>query len=174
MFLRNLLPNQYVKSIQDITASELIRQGIRGIITDLDNTLVEWHREEATPEVKAWIAQMREAGIQVTVVSNNNQARVFRFCQPLGVSYIWSARKPTSRAFLRAVKEMNVPIEQTVVVGDQIFTDILGGNRLGFHTILVVPVSETDGFFTRFNRTLERFVLRWMRKKGMITWENKS
>jgi len=60
------------------------------------------------------------------------------------------------------------------VIGDQLFTDVLGGNRLGFHTILVVPVAQTDGFWTRFNRRMERVALYWMRKKGMISWKTES
>lgn len=172
--LQKLMPDQYVESIFSITADRLHNQKIRAIITDLDNTLVEWDRAEATPEVMSWLEGLRDAGIQVTVLSNNARGRVERFCHPLGVHFIWSARKPTGRAFRRAVEEMNVSIAETVVIGDQLFTDVLGGNLLGFHTILVVPVASTDGFFTRFNRRLERIALYWMRKKGMITWKEKT
>lgn len=174
MFLEKLMPDEFVESIHEIEIESLLRRNIRAVITDLDNTLVEWDRPLATPEVEAWLSRLREAGIQVTVVSNNNRQRVKHFCEPLGIRFIWAARKPRSQAFLRAVKEMDVPIAQTVVIGDQLFTDVLGGNRLGFHTILVVPVASTDGFFTRFNRQLERIALYRMRKKGMITWKEKS
>ncbi|UFJ38900.1 YqeG family HAD IIIA-type phosphatase [Brevibacillus humidisoli] len=174
MFLRKLMPNEFVESIHDINMEDLRSRQIRAIITDLDNTLVEWDRPLATPEVERWFAEMRQAGIQVTVVSNNKQERVLTFCQPLGVNFIWAARKPTSQAFIRAVEKMNVRIEETVVIGDQLFTDVLGGNLLGFYTILVVPVTDTDGFWTRFNRWLERVALYWMRRKGMISWKNKS
>jgi HAD superfamily phosphatase (TIGR01668 family) len=174
VFLEKLMPNQFVETIHDIDINALRERNVRAVITDLDNTLVEWDRADATPEVIQWFERLRQAGIQVTVVSNNNQSRVLRFCQPLGVRFIWAARKPTNQAFLRAVREMNVTIEETVVVGDQLFTDVLGGNLLGFHTILVVPVAETDGFWTRFNRRLEKLALYWMEKKGMISWRNKS
>lgn len=172
--LEKLMPDQYVESIFSITADRLHKQKIRAIITDLDNTLVEWDRVDATPEVMSWLEGLREAGIQVTVLSNNNRERVERFCHPLGVRFIWSAKKPTGAAFRRAVEEMKVSVEETVVVGDQLFTDVLGGNLLGFHTILVVPVAQTDGFFTRFNRRMERVALYWMRKKGMISWKEKT
>lgn len=174
VFLKKLIPDEFVESIYDINIEQLRARDIRAIITDLDNTLVEWNRPLATPEVERWFASLREAGIQVTVVSNNNQQRVLTFCQPLGVNYIWAARKPTNRAFLRAVREMDVRVEETVVIGDQLFTDVLGGNRLGFYTILVVPVSQTDGFWTQINRWLERIVLHWMRRRGMISWKNKA
>jgi HAD superfamily phosphatase (TIGR01668 family) len=173
VFLEKLVPNQFVTTIHEIDIDFLKQRNIRAVITDLDNTLVEWDRAHATPEVESWFARLREAGLKVTVVSNNTEERVCAFCQPLGVRYICSARKPSNRAFLRAVREMNVGIEETVVVGDQLFTDVLGGNRLGFYTILVMPVSDTDGFWTRINRRLEQFAFHWMQKKGMISWKNK-
>ena len=67
---------------------------------------------------------------------------------------------------------MNVKKEETVVIGDQLLTDVLGGNRGGFHTILVVPVAQTDGIATKFNRMVERKILNWFRKKGMLQWED--
>lgn len=174
VFLEKLMPNQFVESIYHIDIDQLKRNKIRAIITDLDNTLVEWDRPFATPEVEDWLTRLREAGIQVTVVSNNSQERVDRFCSPLGIGFICAARKPTNRAFLQAVRQMNVTIAETVVIGDQLFTDVLGGNRLGFHTILVVPVAQTDGFWTRFNRQLERVALYWMDRRGMISWKRKA
>ncbi len=171
--LEKLMPNQYAESIFSIDIDELLKHQIRAIITDLDNTLVEWDRPQATPEVQMWFNRLREAGIQVTVISNNSHARVHSFCDPLGVTFIASARKPTGQAFMRAIKAMNVSVEETVVIGDQLFTDVLGGNLLGFHTILVVPVASSDGFWTRFNRQMERVALYWMRRKGMISWKER-
>ncbi|MDR7318548.1 YqeG family HAD IIIA-type phosphatase [Brevibacillus nitrificans] len=174
MFLQKLVPNQYVDSIHHIDIDQLKRNNVRAVITDLDNTLVEWDRPEATPEVVNWLKRLHDAGIQVTVVSNNGLSRVERFCKPLNIGFICAARKPTNRAFLQAVRQMNVTIAETVVIGDQLFTDVLGGNRLGFHTILVVPVAQTDGFWTRFNRRMERVALIWMERKGMVSWRRKA
>ncbi|CAM3447023.1 YqeG family HAD IIIA-type phosphatase [Brevibacillus invocatus] len=174
VLLQKLMPSQFVDSIHHIDIEQLKQRNIRAVITDLDNTLVEWDRPLATPEVERWLARMRDAGIQVTVVSNNNQERVQRFCQPLQIAFICAARKPTNKAFLQAVRQMGVTVEETVVVGDQLFTDVLGGNRLGFHTILVVPVAQTDGFWTRFNRRMERVALYWMERKGMVSWKSKA
>jgi HAD superfamily phosphatase (TIGR01668 family) len=114
---------------------------------------------------------MKEHGIQVTVVSNNNEQRVKDFADPLGIPFIHSARKPLVRAFKRALTKMNLRAEEVVVIGDQLLTDVLGGNRVGLHTILVVPVARTDGFMTRFNRKIERRIMRNMKKKGLINWE---
>ncbi|WP_324603078.1 YqeG family HAD IIIA-type phosphatase [Calidifontibacillus oryziterrae] len=169
--LKLFLPDEHVKDIFKIKAEELKKRGIKGVITDLDNTLVEWDRPEATPELKKWFQEMKEQGIIITIVSNNNQERVKQFSDPIGVDYIYEARKPMGRAFRKALKDMKLKKEEIVVVGDQLLTDVLGGNRSGMHTILVVPVAQTDGFFTRINRKIERSILNYMRKKGMIYWE---
>jgi uncharacterized protein len=170
--LNNFLPDQHVKSIFEITPESLKEKGVKGIITDLDNTLVEWDRPSATPDLIQWFENMKNNDILVTIVSNNNEERVKLFADPLITPYIYRARKPMTKAFNRAVKDMGLKKEQTVVIGDQLLTDVFGGNRGGFHTILVVPVAKTDGLVTRFNRTVERRILNWFRKKGKLNWED--
>ena len=172
--LKLFLPDEHVKSIFEITPKELINRGIKGIITDLDNTLVEWDRENATPQLIEWFKEMKDHGIIVTIVSNNHEKRVMAFSDPLNVPFVFKARKPMGRSFRKALQNMNLKKEEIVVIGDQILTDVFGGNRSGLHTILVVPVAQTDGFFTRFNRRLERRILSWMKRKGMIDWEEKT
>lgn len=168
------MPNEYVDSVFDISPEKLKNQGIKAIITDLDNTLVEWDRKNATPRLMEWIESMQKNEILVTIVSNNNQLRVAAFSDPIGVPFIYNARKPMGRAFRRAIKDMNVKTEETVVIGDQLLTDVLGGNRNNLYTILVVPVAKTDGFFTRINRMIERRLLKFFKRKNMIQWEDKQ
>ncbi|MRG86668.1 YqeG family HAD IIIA-type phosphatase [Salinibacillus xinjiangensis] len=169
--LKRFLPNEHVKTVFEVTPEELKEKGINGIITDLDNTLVAWDQKDATPEIIEWFKLMKDHGIQVTVMSNNNEERVRHFSKPLDIPFIYKARKPLSRAFRKAQKAMNLPKDQIVVVGDQLLTDVLGGNSAKFYTILVVPVVKTDGVVTKFNRRIERMLLNWFRKKGLITWE---
>nr|WP_082820578.1 YqeG family HAD IIIA-type phosphatase [Fictibacillus phosphorivorans] len=169
--LKHFLPDQHVQNILDITPEMLVERGVKGIITDLDNTLVEWDRPEATPELIEWFTSIKEKGILITIVSNNTQHRVKSFSDPVGIPFIYSARKPMTKAFKRALKDMKLKNEEVVVIGDQLLTDVLGGNRLGLHTILVVPVASSDGFWTRFNRKIERIILSWMKRKGMLHWE---
>lgn len=172
--LKSFLPNQQVKDVFQIKPDTLKEQGIKAIITDLDNTLVEWDRAQATPKLIKWFELMQENGIKVTVVSNNNEDRVKRFAEPLNIPFIFQARKPMGRAFKRAIREMDVKREEAVVVGDQLLTDVLGGNRSGFYTILVVPVAQTDGFITKFNRKVERRIMDFFKRKGMIQWEEEK
>lgn len=170
--LKKFLPDQHVKSIFDITPESLKAMGVKAIITDLDNTLVEWDRPNATPNLIKWFEEMKKHNIIVTIVSNNNEERVKAFSDPLNIPFIFQARKPLARAFNKALKQMGTTKDETVVIGDQLLTDVLGGNRSGLHTILVVPVASTDGFVTKFNRLVERRILNWFRKKGMIVWED--
>lgn len=171
--LNRFLPNEHVKSIYDIQPEALKTRGIKGIITDLDNTLVPWDVENATPEVEQWLQLMKEHDINVTILSNNNMDRVKAFSDPLGTPYVYSARKPLGSAFKKVAKEMNLKKEQIVVIGDQLLTDVLGGNSAGFYTILVVPIVESDAKITQFNRRIERMLLRYFRSKGKINWEDK-
>lgn len=169
--LKKFLPAEYVKNVFHITPEKLKKQGIKGIITDLDNTLVEWDRPEATPEIIEWLKAMKEADILVTIVSNNHDPRVKLFCEPLGIPFVSRARKPLRSPFIKALDMMGIKKEEAVVIGDQLLTDILGGNRKGLHTILVAPVATSDALITRFNRMTERRIMGNLRRRGLITWE---
>ncbi|MFD0715037.1 YqeG family HAD IIIA-type phosphatase [Paenibacillus sp. GCM10027626] len=167
MFER-LLPHMRVNTIYDIDLQALKKRGIRGIITDLDNTLVGAKEPLATPELVRWLDDVRDSGFKVVIVSNNNRTRVSKFAEPLNLTYIHAARKPANKAFRKALSLLELPAEQTVVIGDQMMTDVLGGNRMGLQTILVNPVSPGDeGVMTRVNRRLEKIALARLRKKGL-------
>lgn len=170
--LKHFLPDEHVKSVLDITPDDLKNKGMKGIITDLDNTLVEWNRPQATPQLIRWFENMRKNHIHVTIVSNNKERRVKSFSDPLQIPFIFRAKKPLGRAFLQAAERMGIKKEEAVVIGDQLLTDVFGGNRSGFHTILVVPVAQNDGIATKLNRLVERRLLNWFRKKGLIQWED--
>lgn len=169
--LKKFLPNQHVKSIFEIRPEMLKKRGISGIITDLDNTLVPWDVKEATQEVVQWFNLMKEHNIKVTIISNNNEERVKIFSDPLEMPFVSRAKKPLGHAFRAAAREMDLKKEQIAVIGDQLLTDILGGNRVGLHTILVVPIVQSDAKITRINRSIERRILNYFRKKGKINWE---
>lgn len=168
------IPSEFVKSVFHITPEMLKEKGVKAIITDLDNTLVEWDRPDATPKLIEWFTGMQAAGIQVTIVSNNNELRVKSFADPLGIPFIYRARKPLGKAFKKALSMMSVKKEEVVVIGDQLLTDVFGGNRLKLHTILVIPVAKSDGFVTKFNRMVERKIFKYLDKKGQVTWEEEA
>jgi HAD superfamily phosphatase (TIGR01668 family) len=165
-------PKKRVASFADIDIQALRRAGIRGIITDLDNTLVQSRAPQANAAVIAWFERLQAEGFKVVVVSNNNYRRVAKFCAPLAIPFIHAARKPTSRGFKKSLKLLGLTAHETAVVGDQILTDVLGGNRLGMYTILVQPCSpHGEALFTKINRRIEKIAIRQMRKKGIFPKE---
>ncbi len=167
MFER-LVPRLRVSSVYDIDLDKLYRQGIRGIITDLDNTLVGAKVALAVPELKAWLEHVSAKGIKVVIVSNNNATRVSQFSEPLKLPFVHAARKPARRAFQQALHILNLKPEQTVMIGDQMLTDVLGGNRMGLYTILVDAIAPSDeGVMTRVNRRIERIALKRLKKRGL-------
>jgi HAD superfamily phosphatase (TIGR01668 family) len=171
--IKHLVPDLQVTTIYHIDLDALKKKGVKGIITDLDNTLVAAEYPMATPELIQWLDKLQKLGFKVVVVSNNNRTRVSKFADPLNVPYIHRAKKPTNRSFKKALKLLGLDKHQVVMIGDQMLTDILGGNRMGLYTILVTPIAiGEEGFFTKINRGLERIAVGWMRKKGWMTWED--
>ncbi|MGG1516228.1 YqeG family HAD IIIA-type phosphatase [Paenibacillus oryzisoli] len=163
--LNKLVPRQSVGTIYDIDADHLWSFGIRGIITDLDNTLVGARDPHATPELIEWLARMQKIGFKVVIVSNNHKLRVSTFAEPLGMPFIYRAKKPTNASFTKAMRLLGTNARQTAVIGDQMLTDVLGGNRMGLYTILVQPISRQDeGVFTRVNRLIEKWAIARMKK----------
>lgn len=171
MLYNFLLPNEFVTSVYEITPEKLKAKGIKGIITDLDNTLVEWDRADATEELVQWFGQMKDAGIRILVASNNSEERVKHFCRPLNLEYIHRAKKPLGHAYYGALVRLGLRPHEVVMVGDQLLTDMLGAKRMKIYTVLVRPVAESDGWVTRFNRFVERRVFNDLKRKGIKTWE---
>jgi uncharacterized protein len=159
--LRNLLtPNLHLNNIFEIDADHLKSLGIKGIITDMDNTLVPWSDRTVYPRLAEWFANLKGKGFKVFIVSNNSKDRGGQLARELDIPAIWYAIKPRRRAFRKALEQMRLSPEEVAVVGDQIFTDVLGGNRLGLYTIHVTPISEKEFISTKLMRMLERFILR--------------
>lgn len=166
--LKAFVPDLYVESIYSIDFNTLKQQGLRSVIVDLDNTLVETKRPFATDKLTNWLRDAKAAGLQVMIVSNNTKLRVAKFSKPLGIPYIHTAKKPLNTAFKKALKLLNSQRSETAVIGDQLLTDVLGGNRMGLYTILVVPISNQDNIFTKLNRRIERQLFRWMEKHNLL------
>lgn len=171
--LKSFLPQLLVESVYDIDLEQLKAQGICGIITDLDNTLVGAGEPVAPPELAQWLDGVQQSGFKVFIISNNNQARVSKFAEAVSLPYIYRARKPLHRAFQAALRKLGLDASQCAMIGDQLLTDVLGGNRVGLHTILVQPIAlQDEGLGTRINRKIERIIASRLEGKGWITWKN--
>jgi len=164
-----LRPAEYHRSIFEIDLEKLRRNGFRAIMLDLDNTLVRWNHPDPTPGLMQWLGRVGEMGFAACIVSNNSGPRVSEFAAKVGIPFVSGASKPRRKGFREAMARLGVEPGQTVVIGDQIFTDVLGGNRSGAYTVLVVPIDPREFFLTQMVRKVERRVLRYLDRKGLLT-----
>ena len=162
--MRKLYPKLYLSSIFELDLVALIEEGIKGMIFDIDNTLVPYDVAEPTPEIVELFNQLKNEGFKICLMSNNVEDRVMRFNKNLKVFAIHKSAKPRTKNFKRALELMNLSKEEVAIVGDQIFTDVYGGNRTGVKTILVKPVSEKDEWITKIKRGIEQRVIRHYEK----------
>ncbi|BCV25140.1 YqeG family HAD IIIA-type phosphatase [Gelria sp. Kuro-4] len=167
-WLRLFCPHLYLASVQALPLADLKRHGLRGLVFDLDNTLLNWNVCDVSPQTKSLFDRLKAEGFRSCLVSNNKKDRVEVVARVLDVPAISKAGKPRSRAFRQAMAVLGTSAAETAVVGDQLFTDILGGNRLGLFTILVVPLSRREFVGTRLMRCLERSVLRLLAQRGLL------
>lgn len=166
--LRKLCPKVQAQSVLELDLDELREAGIRGVIFDLDNTLVEWKRDQLNPEVIALIQRFKNEGFALCILSNALEHRVEAVARILDIPYVSRAVKPRKSPFKKALEIMGTSPENTAVVGDQLFTDILGGNRMELYTIWTPPLSDTEFISTKAVRKLERLVIKRFRKKGIL------
>ncbi len=163
-----LCPDECVESVLDIDLESLSQRGITALILDLDNTLLAWETDKIPPAVSRWIDRARDLGFKVCIASNGTKSRVRKIAGELGVPAIPKAIKPRKRPFRLAMEILGASPEKTAVIGDQVFTDVLGGNRLDLYTILINPVSKMELKTTRIVRRVEKRVLTRLQRKGRI------
>lgn len=154
--MKLLYPNIYLNKVQDIEIQTLIKNKIKLLILDVDNTLIDYYKN-LSEEVINWAKEMKGQGIKLYILSNtNNEEKVKTVAQKLDIPYKHFAMKPLKRGFKYVQKETNIKPENIAVVGDQIFTDVLGGNRSKMFTILVEPIdSKKDYWYTAWKRPIE-------------------
>ncbi len=154
-----LYPEIYIDSINEVTDELLKEKGIKGLILDIDNTLVPNHVADADENAVRWIEQMKAAGYKMCIVSNAARKRVIRFNERIKLNAVHRALKPAVAAFYKAGRLMGLDCANIAVIGDQIFTDVYGGNRAGMLTILVKPIDQREGRLVRFKRIFEKRIL---------------
>lgn len=157
--IKKLYPAVYIKSVYDLNLQELKEQGIKGIIFDIDNTLVPYDEIEPNQEIIQLFEEIQATGFKITLVSNNTKDRVVKFNEKLRVFALHQSRKPLTKNFKKAISLMQCTKEETIIVGDQVFTDVYGGNKVGIRTILVQPISNKDEWKTKIKRGLERKII---------------
>jgi len=156
-------PDEYVASTYVIPFEELYEKGYRAIIFDIDNTLVP-HGHAASGRATKLFTRLKEIGFSCCLLSNNKEPRVQKFNEQIKVEYIHSARKPSTKNYLAAMKKMGSTKKTTIFVGDQLFTDVWGAKRAGLYNILVQPIHPKEEIQIVLKRYLEKIVLHFYKK----------
>lgn len=155
----------YIKDIYSINYDKLYKQGKRVLLFDLDNTMVSYNEYTASKELKKLINKLKNKGFTIYLFSNSIRgSKVKRVAKDLDIKYNLFSLKPFKYNFKKLIKKNNYKVEEMVIIGDQLFTDILGGNKMNITTILVNQTSKEETIFTKFLRILERII----KKKGNI------
>ena len=152
---KRFYPTRFADSVYEIDFEGLYRDGYRGILFDIDNTLVP-HGKPADERAIELFQKLHRIGFHTYLISNNGKTRVESFAAQVGSDYIFGAFKPSRKNYRLAMKEMGTDLDNTILIGDQLFTDIWGANRTGVKSILVEPIQETEEIQIVWKRKLER------------------
>ena len=164
--LDTFYPNEIQNSTYVIDFEKWQRKGYKGVIFDIDNTLVP-HDADADERSKALFEKLRELGFSTMLLSNNKEPRVKRFSEQVGSEYIYKAGKPSRKNYIKAMEEMGTKPSNTLFVGDQLFTDVWGAKRTGIYSVLVKPIHPKEEIQIVLKRYLEKIVLFfYYRKQG--------
>lgn len=160
-------PDMQARSIFDIDFDLLLQRGLRGLVFDLDNTVVPWHSYDADQTLIDWFSSLQQRGFAVCILSNSHKEKVDLLKAWLTIPIFGGSGKPKKAAFLLAAEALNLPIKQMAMIGDQLLTDIYGGNKAGMFTILTKPLNKEEFWGTRYvARYLERIIKRgWKDEK---------
>lgn len=158
-------PDYYCDKVTDITIDLLKENHIKGMMLDVDNTLIDFDRN-LLEGIEEWIQEIKQNDIKCIILSNSNKVdKVTMVAKKLDLPYIFFATKPLKRGFNKAQKELGLESENIAVVGDQIFTDVIGANRSKMFSILVNPIAKKDIWVTKLKRPIEEFIIKSYVKK---------
>jgi HAD superfamily phosphatase (TIGR01668 family) len=164
--LERYVPNEAVERLSQVKLADLRARGVKAILLDLDNTITPWRSLDVPDDTAAWIEQARH-DFRVCIVSNTSKMKRLEILkEKLGIEGIGFASKPWG--LKRVVREMDLAPGETVVIGDQLITDVAGGNMIGAHSILVKPVSRDEFFGTKFVRAAESILFWLLRRRGLF------
>mgnify|MGYP000471360259 FL=1 len=163
----NVYPDLYLNSVIDINATLLKKNKLEALILDVDNTLIDYYKN-LIDGAEDWCENLKSEGIKCIILSNSNKKeKVETVAKKLGIKYIMFAKKPLKSGFKRALEKLEMKPEQVAVVGDQIFTDVIGAKRMKMFSILVKQVGEKDIFITKVKRPIENAIIKkYLREKG--------
>ena len=172
-FWDNFKPDFFADSVYDIDRGWLATRNISAVIVDVDNTIMARYARAPDSKLRNWVEDLQGSGIKLLAVSNNWTERVRQIAAHLELPLLAPAAKPLGPAFKNAIAQMGVKAQATVIIGDQLFTDILGGNRAGIWTVLVAPISDIDLIHTKMLRVFERVLLKRLSGRSLVngSWQ---
>ncbi|MDP4153449.1 MAG: YqeG family HAD IIIA-type phosphatase [Bacillota bacterium] len=163
---QGLMPDFFLPDIYKIDKDFLRQNNIAGLLLDVDNTLISNTVTNADEKLSAWVSERIKDGTKLCIVSNGKGKRVKTF-NVFEIPAVHNAHKPARHGFIKAAALLELKIEETAVVGDQIYTDILGGNHAGFTTILISPIDKFENMFIRLKRVMEKPILRRIKERDI-------
>lgn len=164
--LKLITPYEYFDGICEIDIKKLKSLGVRTLLFDVDNTITTWNCSEIDERVRAWFQELTANDMQGCIISNNSAERLRGIAAAFGLNFVAKARKPLPFGYKKAMTLMASDKHSTMMVGDQLFTDVLGANLAGIRAILLKPISTLHEFRgTRINRKLEKLVMKSVLKK---------
>lgn len=158
--IKNLLPDYCVKNVWNLDENFYKSNGVEAVVFDIDNTLVAHTEMQPPKDVLKYFEFLKTIGIKYSIVSNNSMERVTSFCKDLGIPYYYKALKPRKKYLKKVLHDLGCDATRSALVGDQLFTDILGGNRMGMTSVLVTAVGEDETGFVSFKRKFEKKILK--------------
>lgn len=166
--MEKFMPDMYQKSIHTINYDKLYESGIRFLLFDLDNTIACIEVKKPNQKLKKLFNNLQKKGFKIIIFSNAFKNRIKPFAEELKVEYNSRSGKPKSRGFIKIMKKYNFEPYQTALIGDQLLTDVKGGNKVGITTILINPISSKEFIFTKVNRIFERRIFAKMSKQNLF------
>ena len=175
MFFNKFFPKKVVRSTYSINFKKYYKNGYKGVLFDIDNTLVP-HGEAADDKAIKFFQKLRDIGFKFCLISNNKEERVRTFADKVGAPYIYDAHKPSTEGYNKAMDIIGTDVNETIFVGDQVFTDVFGGNRASLYTILVRPIHHKEEIQIVLKRYIEKPILFFykMRDRKKLKKENKQ
>ena len=162
--MKILMPDFIYKGVPAINLKELKDKGVKGILLDLDNTLINYERK-LSQEVVDWVNKAKSEGFKICILSNSNKLdKIIPVAQKLELEYISFAKKPAKAGYLKASELLGLELKSLAMVGDQVFTDVVGANRLGITSVYVEPIDKKEYWYTKWKRPIEGLILNMAKK----------
>lgn len=165
-FFRRFYPTYIYEKVEDIPYELIEKESIELIMLDMDNTLID-NNKKYNKQLKEWIKNMGDHNVKLCILSNSPFGdKVKQIANELNMSYEFNATKPLLKGFKKVIAQHNIPKGRVLMIGDQIFTDVWGGNRVGVKTILVTPINKQESILSKVKRPLEKIILKKYKNEG--------